>query len=304
MMKISCTIGGWKGDGNLQFLRDCGFDACEYPVGGLVNNFFDEPTDDGLKERCLQLAGFAKEAGLIINQTHGWFGGHPGEYTLNDIIAHEIQAIKATCWLGAKYIVVHPYILPGRKYDLKEKEAYDISLELYKGLIPTLEEYDIICCIENMFAGDWEHKHMCPTICSHADEMARLCDELNEISNHFGICLDSGHGLVIGDDPVEMVYELGDRIKVLHTHDNDGIDDLHTYPFSAHASRYNFKPIRMDWHAYLRALEDVGYKGTLNFEIGYIGPKDLAYAGYEYLAEIGKYLANYRDEYAKEKAEQ
>lgn len=302
-MKISCTIGGWKGDGNFQFLRDCGFDACEYPLGGLIGNL-ENTTEEEIKERCLQLNALAKEAGLIINQTHGWFGGHPGDYTLEDIIKHEIASVKATYWLGAKYIVVHPYILKGRKYDLLVEEAYQMSLELYKGLIPTLEEYGITCCIENMFAGDWEHKHMCPTICSHADEMARLCDELNELSPHFGICLDSGHGLVIGDDPSEMARELGSRIKVLHTHDNDGIDDLHTYPFSSHGSKYNFTPIRMDWHEYMRALEDIGYEGTLNFEIGYIGPKDLAFAGYSYLAEIGKYLADYRDQYAKEKAEQ
>lgn len=309
-MKISATIGGWEGEQNqFAYNRSCGFDAVDFPLGGYfgVGASLEKATEAEIKEKFTYLKGLADKAGLEIGQTHSAFGGHfnPKEHpddlnhNFDFIVDQQIKCIMATHFFGCKYCVVHPPILKGRKYDLMVEENYNLAIEFYSKLIPALEKYDVYCCIENMFAGDWEHHHYCSTVCSHAEEMVAMCEQLGD---RFKICLDTGHAAVVGEDVVHMVKVCGDRLAVLHTHDNDGIYDLHTYPFSSHGSRYNYKPVRIDWNAFMQALEDVNYQGNLNFEIGYIGPKALHRAGFEYLAAIGRYLVSLRENYAKEKA--
>lgn len=310
-MKLSVTIGGWETEENsFAYNKSCGWDAVDYPLGGDfgAGRPLADATEEQIKERYTYLKGLADAAGLEIGQTHSAFGGHfnpkdhPDDlnHNFDFVVDQQIKCIMATHYLGCKYCVIHPPILSGRKYDLKVKENFDFTIEFYSKLIPALEKYDVYCCTENMFAGDWEHGHYCSTICSHAEEMVAICDALGD---RFKICLDTGHAAVIGEDAAKMARICGDKLAVLHCHDNDGIYDLHTYPFSAQGSRHNFKPVRVDWTAFMQALEDIGYQGNLNFEIGYIGPKALHRAGFEYLAAIGRYLVSIRENYAKQKEE-
>ena len=72
----------------------------------------------------------------------------------------------------------------------------------------------------------------------------------------FVACLDAGHALLTYDSPARMAKVLGSRLKVLHVHDVDGIDDLHTVPYLGNN----------DWPEFCQALKEIGYKGTFNFE--------------------------------------
>ena len=185
-------------------------------------------------------------------------------------------------------------IKPNRRYDHLIKEAFDESVEFYRQLIPTLEEYDVYCCIENMWMCDPVYGHICATILSRAQEMVDMC---NVLGDRFRICLDVGHGLLTQDDPVEMVRICGDKLACLHAHDNDGILDLHAFPFTPHGKPYgtSWKPLRMDWTAFMKALDEVNYRGDLCFEVGAPGPEPLWTPGYKYLAEIEKYLVSLRE---------
>ena len=42
----------------------------------------------------------------------------------------------------------------------------------------------------------------------------------------------------------------------------------------------------------MKALKEVDYKGTLNFETGVPGPAEIHKAGYIYYAQIARYLAS------------
>ncbi len=84
--------------------------------------------------------------------------------------------------------------------------------------------------------------------------------------------------MVTGDDPVEAVYNLKDYI--VHTHAKDGVMLERTNP--EYIYRITPKPVELegvkfyrevplgeggvDFPAYLRALEDIGYKGFLTIE--------------------------------------
>ena len=53
-----------------------------------------------------------------------------------------------------------------------------------------------------------------------------------------------------------MLTELGARTKILHVQDNDGLTDMHQAPGRG----------KTDWMQFLKALKEVGYNGTFNFE--------------------------------------
>lgn len=283
------------------FLKSCGFDACDFSMGEYFGRNgiwadIDKVTDEEIKEHFTALRKEAERVGFEVGQTHAEFTGHPTAYTggLDEVVKRQIASIKATHYLGAKYCVVHPIIKPGRWYDKNVKEAFDESLEFYKMLIPTLEEYDVYCCVENMWHSDPVYKNICSTIFSHCQEMVDMCELLGE---RFKICVDIGHGPLTQDDPAEMIRIAGDKLVCLHTHDNDGISDIHAAPFSMYAKPYSvsWKPMRIDWNDVMKALDDVNYKGNLSFEISFEPiPGGLKEASYKYLAAIGEYLVSLR----------
>ena len=287
-MKISAIYSTHDPENNeFALFRECGFDAVDFSLGGLYGL-----SDKELKELCTKIRESAEKAGIVIGQTHSDFSGHPRDYNFDydEIVERQIVSIKATHWLGAKHCVVHPIILPGRRYDLLVSENIDKTVEFYKRLIPTLEEYDVYCCVENMWMWDSVHNHICSTVFSRCQEMVDVC---NILGDRFKICVDTGHGEVTGDDPVEMVRIAGDKLAVLHCHGTNGRGDLHTFPFMWH---FPSKHAPMcDWEELMKALDEVGYTGNLNFEIGMPGPNGIRKAGLKYLAKTGAYLASLRE---------
>lgn len=279
-----------------QYLKDCGFDACDFSLGayferGAMFGDMSTLTDEMIKSHFTMLKSEADKAGFRVGQTHSAFTGHPRNYDfdIDEIVQRQIASIKATHFLGSKYCIIHPIILPGRRYDLKVKEAFDASYDFYSRLTDTLERYDVYCCVENMWVSDPVHRHICSTIFSHAQEMVDMCDKLGD---RFKICVDTGHGLLTQDDPCEMIRISGDKLAALHVHENDGLGDLHTFPFASYTSLPDKKVLKTDWTDMMQALKDVNYKGTFNFEISIPGPKELHAAGLKYLSAIGRYLTS------------
>ncbi len=282
------------------FLKECGFDGVEFSLGryfGRSGTFgdMDALSDEQIKEHFTALRLAAEEAGMEIVQTHSQFGGHPRSYDFDtdEIVKREVASIKATHYLGCKLCVIHPIIHPERVYDKNLKVSFDGAVDFYRRLIPTLEEYDVICCIENMWMCDPVYKNICSTILSHAQEMVDMCEVLGD---RFRICVDVGHGILTQDDPAEMIRICGDKLACLHVHDNDGISDLHTFPFSFRDKPYgvSWKPMYVDWNDVMKALDEVNYRGPFAFEMYMPGPEGIQEAGYRYLAAIGRYLTSLR----------
>ena len=281
----SCAVApeGYKTDKyKFQYIKDCGFDACDFHISCVSGN---PATDEEMKEKCLEIKAAADAAGVEIYQTHGAGGGGWKPENEQAMIETMIRDIKCTHWLGSKYCIIHPAILRTRVYEVNKEESIEIATRVYAALKDTLEEYDVYCCLENMWNADPIFKHICPTILSRCQEMVDMC---NELGDRYKICVDTGHGELTGDDPVEMIRIAGDKLVALHAHHTDSMSDLHTFPFMP--NKINKHATRNDWHEMMKALKEVGYKGTLSFEIVVPGPAPLNKAGLECLAAIGRYL--------------
>lgn len=305
-MDISISLGGWMPVfDRIAYSKECGWDACELPLGSFFNgenaifNDIDNVTDEMLEEFFGNFRKEAERVGFRFGQTHSQFDGHIRESVYKggyeEAVKKEIACVKATHYLGAKRMVAHPHILNTRKYEFNIPESFDQAVKFYDRLIPTLEEFDVYCCIENMFHADPVHPHYCSTILSHAEEMVRMCDVLGK---RFKICLDIGHLVLTQDDPAEAVRIAGDKLYALHCHDNDGFEDLHTMAYMPQSKHYIYgkSPMRVNWPELMKALKEVDYKGTLNFETGVPGPAEIHKAGYIYYAQIARYLTTLFDE--------
>ena len=77
-------------------------------------------------------------------------------------------------------------------------------------------------------------------------------------------CWDVGHGNLTMDEQAAGIRVLGDHIKALHIHDNNGKDDLHAMPFTG----------TVQWEKVMNALYESGCKADLVLETGFSGMPD------------------------------
>ncbi|MBR5232116.1 MAG: sugar phosphate isomerase/epimerase [Clostridia bacterium] len=167
------------------------------------------------------------------------------------------RAIKASAHIGVKYAVIHPHRDEAKNILIRETvDALRPFVEMGKALGVTL-------CVENMYTVT-------------AEDTRKIADALD-----CGICWDVGHANFGGHDQYTGIMTCGDRLKVLHLHDNNAKADLHLPPFQGN----------IDWHEVMRGLRDVHFEGELNFEVAVSGvPEEMREPLYQYIAGCGKLL--------------
>jgi len=273
-------------------LAEAGFDAMDM---GLFQMYEMAYRSESEREKALAalpgiyegVAQACRETGIVVNQVHAPFPSYIGDPIRDPIILEMIrQSIAIAAQVGSRYIVVHPAWGPERIYDDAVEETFQLNLDLYSALIDDLKRYDLLCCVENMWCHDPDTHKIVPTVCSLAEEMCRMIDELNAIAGEkrFVACLDIGHANLTGGSPERMIRILGDRLEVLHVHDTKPNDDSHTAPFIG----------EINWDRTCAALKEIGYKGVFSFEADNwfttFGP-NLAMDSGRMLAAIGRDLA-------------
>ena len=290
MRKISlCGYGYYDRVGTektFSLLAETGFDAMDFSLyRGKTFRVFDLGGDGDIETECARIRAVADRYGVEIGQTHAPFGYREGDATEEEILeCYRLSAI-ATRLLGADKMVVHPIKFENCVDGYRQEECFDLNMRLFERLKPTLAECGVKAMLENMFLKVIRHDLpvLLPTIYSKGEELARAADALGE---EYGVCFDSGHAMISGGDVRAMVRTLGNRIGVLHLHDNDGTRDDHLPPYLG----------KLDFDELMRALKEVGYAGNLNFEIhfGYV-PEELLASQMRYVRDVARRLVRILD---------
>lgn len=76
-------------------------------------------------------------------------------------------------------------------------------------------------------------------------------------SDRLGFCYDSGHEAVCGLKSGSLPEKYGNRLMVLHLHDNDGLTDRHMVPGEG----------ILDWKAIKAGIAKSGYAGPVSLEV-------------------------------------
>ena len=256
-----------------RLIRETGFEAidwnldillpCDVLYAGKYEGYsiLEKPLDEILKALEPELNEIRKN-GLTITQAHAPFPAHsvkqPGVYPFMFKIYE--NCIRLCDAIGCKNLVIHGVNYQKRDYGNTAEDIDELNWKMYTALIPVLRETNVTVCLENLFSGgpnfrgsEWVDGH-----CANPYEAIKLIDALNAEAGKecFGLCLDTGHLNLLHGDPRTYIPLLGKRIKALHIHDNNGVNDLHIAPYNGN----------IIWKQYYTALRQIGYEGDLNFE--------------------------------------
>ncbi len=162
------------------------------------------------------------------------------------------KAILTCVPLEPRILVLHPTgARTGEGSGLdKDAPAKRTRLERCKQSLRVLgkfcDSHGIRIALENELPGDVGEK------------ISDLVELVNETDcANVGLCLDTGHACISGQDPPAMVELCGQKLFHIHVHDNNGEEDQHLFPFSG----------KIDWKKFVAMLHRIGYRGTFQMEV-------------------------------------
>lgn len=277
-------------------LRQAGFSCADFSLNG----YQAKDTDIFFRQSMVDLENFftphkraAEMAGITISQMHMPYPIYMprADRELNDYLWKEAapKSMKLCAFFGCPYIVVHGFKLA---YFLgSEEREWEQTEHFLNSIAPMAKEMGITICIENLY--DSAGGHLVEGPCCDARKAAERIDRMNEKyhAQVLGFCFDTGHANLVGIDFQDFLTTLGERLKVLHIHDNDGISDLHQIPFTFTRTREN--RTSTDWEGFVRGLRRIRFEGALSFETAPVlsaFPEAMKGEALSFIAKIGRYF--------------
>ncbi len=260
---------------------------------GELNHFFSRTVQE-LEKFFLPHKKGADEAGVIIHQMHMPYPMYVpgGSVEVNDYLWNHVapKSMELCHFFGCPYMVIHGFKLVN--YLGSEEKEWEETEKFIHSIAPMAKEMGITICIENLYGRLGGHLMEGP--CCDGKKAAERIDRINEKYHApvLGFCFDTGHANLVGIDFERFISNLGQRLKVLHIHDNDGIADLHQIPFTFSRSRGN--KTSTDWEGFIRGLGKIGFDKVLNFETAPVldaFPEEMKQDTLGFIASIGGYFA-------------
>ncbi len=190
-------------------------------------------------------------------------------------LEREAEMIRITRRLGGARATCR--VLSGQRYpEVSRQQGLEWVVESINALIPVAREYDIVLGIENHYKdGYWKYPEF-------AQKMDVFLDVLNAIPEreYFGVQYDPSNAIVAGDDPLELLRCVADRVVSMHASDRylaEGttLDELRqsdgTLGYSANLRHGVTGKGLNDYDTIFSILAGVGYRGWVSIEDGMNG---------------------------------
>ncbi len=208
-------------------------------------------------------------------------------------IEREIEMIGVTRRLGGPRAVCR--VLSGQRYpDVTREQGLAWVVECIEAVLPAAREADIVLGLENHYKdGFWKY----PEFAQKKDVFLELVNAILD-RKHFGVQFDPSNALVAGDDPLELLKCVADRVVSMHASDRflaDGVslDSLRqtdgTLGYSPNLRHGVTGKGLNDYEAIFRILAEHGYAGWVSIEDGMNGMDEMA----ESLAFLRRITAKY-----------
>ena len=139
---------------------------------------------------------------------------HPDRDQRQRAVDREIQMIEVTHRLGGTGSVCR--VLSGQRYpEVTRDQGMQWVVECIEKCLPAAREHGIILGLENHYKdGFWKY----PEFAQKQDVFLELLRSIPE-SRHFGVQYDPSNAIVAGDDPVELLRQVADRVVSMHASD-------------------------------------------------------------------------------------
>ena len=252
--------------------------AKSLPAEGLemYEGFFTSLDDDYLASvrDAIAEAGFAMPMLCCSpNFTHP----DPGERAR--AVEREADMIRVTKLLGGEGAVCR--VLSGQRYpDVSRDQGLEWVVECIEQVLPVAREHGIILGLENHYKdGFWQY----PEFAQKMDVFLALLNSIDE-RDCFGVQYDPSNAIVAGDDPLDLLSAVADRVVSMHASDrflSEGytLDDLRDSDGAvgySDALQHGVTGQGMnDFDAIFSILRDVGYRGWVSIEDGMNGMDEM-----------------------------
>lgn len=192
-------------------------------------------------------------------------------------IEREKTWIRMAAALGAKYCRV----LSGqRRPELSRQRGLDLVVRAIEACLPEAEKCGVTLILENHYKDDfWSFPEF-------AQQMEVFCELVDRVRHpRFGVNYDPSNAILAGDDPLELLRRVKDRVVTMHASDRylvaGTIEDLRREEGGAegYAKRLRHGTIGRglnDYDAIFRELRGAGFDGWVSIEDGVEGMDQLA----------------------------
>jgi sugar phosphate isomerase/epimerase len=125
-----------------------------------------------------------------------------------------VQLIEVTKRLGGTGAVCR--VLSGQRYpEVARQQGIEWVADCITQLVPVAREHDVILGLENHYKdGFWKY----PEFAQKQDVFLELLAAIPE-RKHFGVQYDPSNAIVAGDDPLELLRHVADRVVSMHASD-------------------------------------------------------------------------------------
>lgn len=245
-VSVSTQFFGMATPDIIKYYKEADIDAVE--IAGLSPARIDEYDFKGIKSECDRYGVELRSFHLPFSREQNI--AHPDKETRRRSVALNKHAMDIASEIGAKICVLHPSSEPNddgeREYLLSCCEENSAELCEYANSL------GIELALENL-------PRTC--LCNTPDEMIRVLKNVPKLKT----CFDMNHFLPWkGTEPDNAGYvyrlkeEVGERLITVHASDYDFVDERHMFPLDG----------KNDWAGILKALDETGYPGYFNYEIG------------------------------------
>ena len=149
-------------------------------------------------------------------------------------------------------------------------------VEAIEQLLPLAKELDVVLVIENHYKdGYWRY----PEFAQKQEVFLQVLAAISE-RDYFGVQYDPSNAIVAGDDPLELLRQVADRVMTMHASDrflSEGatLDELRqsdgTLGYSAKLQHGVTGRGLNDYDAIFTILAEVGFQGWVSIEDGMNG---------------------------------
>ena len=215
---------------------------------------------------------------------------HPDADIRRQEVEKEKNWIRMAATLGAGYC----RILSGqRRPELSRVQGLALVVESIEACLPEAEACGVTLVIENHYKDDfWNYPEF-------AQKMDVFCELVAMIrDSHFGVNYDPSNAFLAGDDPLELLWRVKDRVVTMHASDRylaEGtLEDLRRDETGAegYAKRLRHGQIGQglnDYDAIFSILRDASFDGWVSIEDGVDGMDQLAASVRFVRAKLGQY---------------
>ncbi len=202
---------------------------------------------------------------------------HPDAAFRQAEIEKEKNWIRMAATLGAKYCRV----LSGqRRPELTRAQGIDLVVSSIEACLPEAEACGVTLIIENHYKDDfWSY----PEFAQKMDVFCELVDRIHH--PRFGVNYDPSNAYIAGDDPLELLRRVKNRVVTMHASDRyliEGtLEDLRREEGGAegYVKRLRHGTIGRglnDYDAIFSTLRSAGFNGWVSIEDGVDGMDQLA----------------------------